>query len=505
MPDRTLGIAAAILAAAGGCTLLTPLDDLQGTSGGAGGSAGANGAGGDTGGVAGGGNGPPAGCEPPTGSAGEPNWAQRFGDSQVQQVRGVATDSTCGVIVGGLLEGTIDFGDGNVLQSAGNADVFVVRLDSRGSFVWGKSFGDADDQSIADLVVDSFDRIVLAGSFAGTIDFGDGPMTSAGAYDVFAVALQAADGAPIWSWSMGGPDTEVGRGVAVDARGVAFVFGDYFGNFDSCTGPVVHHGGSNVEDIFVSKLNLSGACILTGTFGDNESERAGDIAIDSNGDILIAGDFRGSFNFGGANLVAGSGVRDVFVARLDEDTNHIWSHRFGGGTTASRHEAGAIAVDASGSVFVAGGFSEGLDFGGTVDLTTTGTYDNWVAKLDGTTGLGTWAGTLGSSAFTKPALVPDARGGVFYASAFVGKAIFGGGEFTAIAMDSFAAHLSNADGEVEWLRVLTGDSDQLANALASDAEGAILLGGSCVQAVNFGDGIERCNAGEDGLLIKLAP
>jgi len=26
-----------------------------------------------------------------------------------------------------------------------------------------------------------------------------------------------------------------------------------------------------------------------------------------------------------------------------------------------------------------------------------------------------------------------------------------------------------------------------------------------VQAVNFGDGIERCNAGEDGLLIKLAP
>ena len=53
------------------------------------------------------------------------DWSQRFGDASDQRSRGVAADASGNVIVAGFFGGTVDFGGGPLL-SAGSFDIYVA-------------------------------------------------------------------------------------------------------------------------------------------------------------------------------------------------------------------------------------------------------------------------------------------------------------------------------------------------------------------------------------------
>ncbi len=65
--------------------------------------------------------GPGDGAPPATGHV----WSQKFGDTEQQIVRGIATDTAGNVIIVGQFRGTVDFG-GGALASAG-AEVSTSR------------------------------------------------------------------------------------------------------------------------------------------------------------------------------------------------------------------------------------------------------------------------------------------------------------------------------------------------------------------------------------------
>jgi len=117
-------------------------------------------------------------------SAGEHLWSRRFGDAGIQQHIGVAVDARGDVVLYGAFEGALDFG-GGPLVAAGGVDVFVVKLDAFGEHVWSHRAGDAADQYPADVAFDADGRVLVIGHYAGSIDFGGGPLDSAGFEDVF--------------------------------------------------------------------------------------------------------------------------------------------------------------------------------------------------------------------------------------------------------------------------------------------------------------------------------
>src|SRR5258708_4638468 len=62
----------------------------------------------------------------------------------------------------GWFEKTVDFGKGPV-ESKGNKDVFVVKLDAKGQVVWVQTFGDHDhDQGRGVALDDKGNAIVVA-------------------------------------------------------------------------------------------------------------------------------------------------------------------------------------------------------------------------------------------------------------------------------------------------------------------------------------------------------
>ncbi|WP_437284053.1 hypothetical protein [Sorangium sp. So ce406] len=120
-------------------------------------------------------------------------------------------------------------------------------------------------------------------------------------------------------------------------------------------------------------------------FGDADTTLGG-IAADRDGTLWVAGGFQGTLAVaGGAALRAGSGGKDVFVAHLAADGNHLWSGRFGNAendVATSVHQATAIALG-DGGVYVAGDFTGSLAFGADCALPEgAGDGDVFVARLD---------------------------------------------------------------------------------------------------------------------------
>ena len=86
----------------------------------------------------------------------------------------IATDAAGNVYTTGYFQGTIDFDPGpgvSLMTSAGGTDIFVVKLDSAGNFVWARQFGGTSDDQGNGIAVDASGNVLTTGYFKGTADF----------------------------------------------------------------------------------------------------------------------------------------------------------------------------------------------------------------------------------------------------------------------------------------------------------------------------------------------
>ncbi|WP_437933394.1 hypothetical protein [Sorangium sp. So ce341] len=125
-------------------------------------------------------------------------------------------------------------------------------------------------------------------------------------------------------------------------------------------------------------------CQWVTSFGDADTTLGG-LAADSDGTLWLAGGFKGDLTVAGGALTAGGAGKDVFVAHLAHDGNHLWSERFGNAendAATHTHQATSITLG-EGSVYVAGDFTGSLSFGADCAAPAGGgAGDAFVARLD---------------------------------------------------------------------------------------------------------------------------
>ena len=88
----------------------------------------------------------------------------------------------------GGFAGTIDPG-GGPLTSVGADDVFVAKFDPAGKHMWSRRFGVVKNQGSHGIAVSGPENVVIAGNFAGTLDFGGTPLVSASGDGIFVAKL----------------------------------------------------------------------------------------------------------------------------------------------------------------------------------------------------------------------------------------------------------------------------------------------------------------------------
>ena len=208
-------------------------------------------------------------------------WAKKIGDINENTPvfsKGIDIDNENNVCISGTFYGQIvDFDPNNPifnLSTNGSSDVFLLKLNAQGNFMWAKNFGGTNIDESYDLTIDSNSNLYTIGIFYGLCDFDPGPgsflldiqssSTVLSKFDingnfVYAVAFHRVfDG------------SATGRQVVTDNSQNIYVTGHFGGSidFDPGLGVDILSEARGANDAFVLKLSR---CENVTTFNINIS------------------------------------------------------------------------------------------------------------------------------------------------------------------------------------------------------------------------------------------
>jgi len=321
-------------------------------------------------------------------------WAKSIGDFRYQAGYAITLDAAGSIYVTGIFFGTVDFDPGpgeSKLSSAGNEDVFILKLDNNGNYKWAKKFGGPTNDYSNAIILDNAGNIYLNGYFDGTSNFDtDGGvynLTSHGATDIYVCKLNSS-GSLLWADDMGGTSSDAVYGIGLDNQGNVYSTGFFFGTADFDPGPgVANLQATGFGDGVIFKLSGAGNLVWANRLGGTKQVRCNSLKVDpASGYLYIAGYFDGDEDFdpgpGTSILAAPVDEEDVFVAKYDLNCNLKWVKQLGG---PSFQEAYAIDVDDAGNVYTTGFFDVSADFDpgpGNYTLVASGIPDAFVSKLN---------------------------------------------------------------------------------------------------------------------------
>lgn len=361
-------------------------------------------------------------------------WAKTFGGSQNDVGLDIALDASGNIFVTGHFFGTTDFDPGvgvSELTSNGDRDVYILKLDANGDFLWARSFGSSDDDYGYSIATDPSGNVYTTGKFEGTVDFDPGAgtteFTSAGNDDIFIQKLDA-NGNLLWVHALGGVGNDRGLALTTDASGNVYTTGTYIGtiDFDPGVGVLDLSTGGSIFDIFIQKLDTDGNLIWAKVMGGSNWDFGHAIATDVNENVYTTGYFHLTVDFdpgvGTANLTS-HGEADVFVQKLDANGDFVWAKSMG--SSAGDSYGNAIGVDATGNVYTVGEFYGTTDFDpgvGSMNLTSSGFSDIYYQKLDAN-GDFLWATKFGATSTDKASGIAVDAGGNICATGYFGSTV----------------------------------------------------------------------------------
>lgn len=332
-------------------------------------------------------------------------------------IHGVAADSAGNVIVAGE---TFDTADGD--------DVWLRKYAPEGSVSWTETFHGITADAAYAVAVNGSDEILVAGS---TFTLDDD-------LDVW-VRRYSAAGAPGWTQTFDGAahGADEALGIAVDPSGNVLVAGY---TTTAAAG----------RDIWVRKFSPAGVPQWTRTAsgaGSNNDEGHA-VAAGSDGSVVVTG-----------FVWAGADGRDVWVRKYDEAGTEQWTRNYAG-PQGDNDEGNGVAVDSTGAVIVVG-YHSVQDAG----------RDVWVRKYDGA-GTEQWTQT-----YDAPQNGNDTGRGVAVDgddAIVVAASIFRGTQ-----SDNIWVRKYDPSGVELWTSTYNSDGfgSDVANAVATDPEGNIAVGG----------------------------
>jgi hypothetical protein len=307
----------------------------------------------------------------------------------------------------------------------------------------------------------------------------------------------------------GGTLNDFGNSIAVDSSGNIYTTGFFRGtaDFDPGVG-VTNLTAIGFADVFVSKLDSTGALIWAKSFGGADAILSNSIAVDSSGNVYTAGYFIGTADFdpgpGTTNLITVSAPNvfnyDVFVSKLDSSGNFIWAKSFGG---SSLDWGTAIAVDNSGNVYTTGFFEGTADFDpgiGVTNLTAVDYEDAFVSKLDSTGALiwaksfGAWGTSFGERDIS---ITVDNSGNIYTTGFFRDTADFDPGagttNFTSAGGNDIFVSKLDSSGNLVWAKVFGGTTNEQGFSISVDNSGNVYTTGFFRGTADFDPGVGVTN------------
>lgn len=190
-------------------------------------------------------------------SSGSFVWAKTIGGTEDDRGKCITLDNSNCIIVTGTYGNTVDFdpGSGTFELTTLSRESFILNLDAQGNFNWVKS-----TKGISEFhIIDNNNYIYTTGGFSGTVDFnpdeGVFNLICFGQSDIFLEKYDAS-GNFIWVKQMGGSSYEIGTSLVKDYSGSIYLGGTYYGTVDFDPNESISYQTSNgLGEAFVIKLD----------------------------------------------------------------------------------------------------------------------------------------------------------------------------------------------------------------------------------------------------------
>lgn len=335
-------------------------------------------------------------------SSGNYVYAKQIGGTATvdDHVLSIALDNQGNLYASGYFNSTCDLDPGTSqfnVTSVGGADIFIIKLDINGNFVFGKNIGNASGSSFGGTSTNTGcygasikifnNNIFITGTFDNTTDFdpnsGVFSLTSNGQYDCFILNLDLL-GNFVFAKSWGSSSKDSGYSIQVGLSGEIFVSGEFTNtvDFDPNVG-VSNITSSGQADGFILKLSNTGSFLWVNKIGGVGSDNCLNITLDQNDNVFTTGYFNGSVDFDNSsnqNILNSNGMKDAFLAAYNSSGNFIYAQNYG----SSSDDEGWNLSSSNNEIYLTGYFQNTVDFDAGTNinnLTSSGIQDAFILGL----------------------------------------------------------------------------------------------------------------------------
>ena len=306
-----------------------------------------------------------------------------------------------------------------------------------------------------------------------------------------------AEVAPTVAWAnrAGGGGLDMAEAIAVDSSGNLYVAGTFSGTATFGATTLTAVVGS---DLFLAKLGPTGTWLWAKNVEAGvPSIRPFRLKLDSAGNPVLMTTIPGD--------VVGDGLEQIFVAKFTTAGVASWTRNFKPGGLSSA-VGGALVLDAANNAYLTGSFGNQVNFGGTT-LTDSGNGDLFLLKLSpaGATLAVRQFGQAGPVADQGKGLALDAAGSLYLAAQFGSTVSFGATALTS-AGDSDVAmvKLDTALNPLRARRVGSAGTDE-AFELAWNSANQLLLLGCFSTDTQLGGTLITPNIANQLLVARFSP
>jgi hypothetical protein len=354
---------------------------------------------------------------------------------------------------------------------------------------WSRALGDKGSQEVRALGTVG-EQAIAAGTFSGTVDFDGIKLAANGTEDGY-IATLGPDGRFTHAVKLSATPLGTGQFVRPLAAGGSFVGGLFSGTLATGGTPLATTAGQNalfVTNVDLATGKLASAWKLGGDgFGLPHDKLA--IVPDASGNVLVAGGYKGTLDFGAASPCAPYKCdgENLFFAKLDAKGACVWAVH---NPDDPEQSIDSIAVDPSTKTIVVGGeFTGKINFanGSAPQLKSVGAHDFFLAHF-GFDGKADWTKRFGDGSHVQSSarVAAGPYGAVALAGLFDGKIDLGGGQtYTSSEGHDIIVAKFGLNGDPQWSKQFavqrtpcTKDCDLDRLGLAFDPGGSLIVAGA---------------------------
>jgi hypothetical protein len=242
-------------------------------------------------------------------------WQKTYGGDQTDDLISIRQTADLGYIVAGNSDSNANFD--KTENSRGSVDYWILRLDVQGNIIWQRTYGGSDIDLVTDILENDTNGFYVGGFSYSSVS-GDKTAPVSGSTDFWLLNLDSS-GDVVWQKTIGGNGSDFLYSLSKNTDHSLLLGG-------SSNSPISGDKSENsrgLADMWLVKLNESGAITWQKTIGGNQADAIYSIKKTDDNSYILGGFSRSSIS--GDKNEDCRGETDYWFVKLEPDNLSVAS------------------------------------------------------------------------------------------------------------------------------------------------------------------------------------